>query len=143
LVSNNITIADIAIAAIVFNLFRVAIEKNFVDKQLKNLNKWFEGIASNASFKKYFGRLFYCSKEWEVVSIEPQEKKVEEVKKEEHVKAAKKPKKKSEDDEDENPIPKPEKNPLDSLPPSKFILYDFKTLFVNAVNKQEACDFLF
>jgi len=60
---------------------------------LKNLNKWFEGIASNASFKKYFGRLFYCSKEWEVVSIEPQEKKVEEVKKEEHVKAAKKPKK--------------------------------------------------
>jgi len=38
---------------------------------------------------------------------------------------------------------KSEKNPLDSLPPTSFNLFDFKTLFVNAPNKQEALDFFF
>lgn len=34
------------------------------------------------------------------------------------------------------------KNPLDCLPPTKFGLYDFKTLFVNAPNKKDAIQFL-
>mmetsp|Transcript_132021 Transcript_132021/g.186358 ORF Transcript_132021/g.186358 Transcript_132021/m.186358 type:complete len:199 (+) Transcript_132021:42-638(+) len=34
-------------------------------------------------------------------------------------------------------------NPLDLLPPSTFNFFDFKTLFVNATDKNEACDFFF
>jgi len=64
-------------------------------------------------------------------------------KKEEPPKKAGKKPKEDDDDEEENLAEKPQKNPLDSLPPSPFVFYDFKTLFVNAANKQEACDFLF
>lgn len=34
------------------------------------------------------------------------------------------------------------KNPLDLLPESKFNLFDFKTLIVNAADKKEAIKFL-
>ena len=48
--------------------------------------------------------------------------------------------KKKDDDDEEKPAEKA-KNPLDLLPPSTFNLFDFKTLFVNAPNKNEALDF--
>ena len=35
-----------------------------------------------------------------------------------------------------------QKNPLDLLPETKFNLYDFKTLIVNAPNKLDAIKFL-
>jgi len=38
---------------------------------------------------------------------------------------------------------KKEKNPLDSLPPSSFNFFDYKTLFVNAKDKKEATKFFF
>jgi len=57
-------------------------------------------------------------------------------------KEEKKDEKKSKDDSgDEEPKEKSEKNHLDSLPPSTFNLFDFKTLFVNAPNKNDALDF--
>jgi len=40
--------------------------------------------------------------------------------------------KEDEEDNDEALFEKKEKNPLDSLPPSSFNFFDFKTLFVNA-----------
>lgn len=54
----------------------------------------------------------------------------------------KKPKKEEEDEEEEEKPVKSEKNPLDLLPASAFNLFDFKTLYVNAVDKKEALDFL-
>jgi elongation factor 1-gamma len=47
------------------------------------------------------------------------------------------------DEEDEAPKEVSEKNPLDSLPPSPFNFYDFKTLFVNSPNKKDAVDTFF
>jgi len=38
-------------------------------------------------------------------------------------------------------LKKKSKNPLDDLPKSPFVLFDFKTLFVNAPDKLEALDF--
>jgi hypothetical protein len=35
-------------------------------------------------------------------------------------------------------MPKKKENPLDKLPATKFNLFDFKTLFVNAPCKKEA-----
>jgi len=37
---------------------------------------------------------------------------------------------------------KKKKNPLDLLPETRFNLFDFKTLFVNAKDKKDACKFL-
>jgi elongation factor 1-gamma len=60
----------------------------------------------------------------------PQEKKPAE-KKEAKPKAAA-------EEEEEEPKEKKLSNPLDSLPPSSFNLFDFKTLIVNAPNKKDA-----
>lgn len=61
-------------------------------------------------------------------------------KKEKEAPKKKEAKKKDSDDEEEDDYPqeKKEKNPLDSLPPSSFNLFDFKTLFVNHPDKKEA-----
>jgi hypothetical protein len=59
-------------------------------------------------------------------------------------KRKKKKKKKKEDkivEVEEAPLSKL-KNPLDCLPETKFNLYDFKTLIVNAPNKKDAIKFL-
>lgn len=62
-----------------------------------------------------------------------------EAKKEEKPKAA--PKADKGDDEEGEKKQEKEVNPLDLLPPSTFNLFDFKTLFVNAQNKKDACEF--
>jgi len=79
------------------------------------------------------------------VHVEPKKKEEpkKEVKKEEKKEKEEKKPKKDDDDEDDEPKEKKEKNPLDSLPPSTFNLFDFKTLFVNAKDKSEAVKFFF
>src|SRR5689334_21550358 len=82
--------------------------------------------------------------------VEPEP--VEEQKAEEPKKAETKPKevkkdaapkeKKEKDAEEDEPVEKKEeKNPLDGLPASKFNLFDFKTLYVNAKDKTDALKF--
>ena len=77
--------------------------------------------------------------------VEKKEEKKEEKKVEK--KEEKKPEKKQEKKEEkkveveEAPAQKA-KNPLDCLPETKFNLYDFKTLIVNAPNKKDAIQFL-
>ena len=52
-----------------------------------------------------------------------------------------KPEVEEEEDDGEEKPEKKAKNPLDLLPPSKFNLFDFKTLYVNAPDKKEALKF--
>jgi len=70
-----------------------------------------------------------AEKKAEKKEAKPQEKKPAE-KKEAKPKAAA--------EEEEEPKEKKLANPLDSLPPSSFNLFDFKTLIVNAPNKKDA-----
>jgi len=120
-------------------LFEEKVRKNFA-----SLTKWFEAFITEAAFVQVFGKVRLCVQQLPVhhahaeKKAEPKkaEKKVEEPKKKEE----KKPKK-EDDDGDDEPVQKSEKSALDALPPSSFNLFDFKTLFVNAPEKQEALDF--
>jgi len=98
-------------------------------------------VSKNEMWLKHWGPVNYCEKEWDL----PESKAAPSapVKKEEKKKEEKKKKEKKEAVEDDEEAPeKKAKNPLDDLPPTTFNLFDFKTLFVNATDKQEACNFL-
>jgi elongation factor 1-gamma len=82
LVGNNISIADIAMASYYHLVFRVALDEKF-RKSIPNLIRWFEFVASQAPFVKYFGRHFYVKKDWEgVTTVAAPQKPKEEKKKE-------------------------------------------------------------
>jgi len=149
LVGNKVTIADINIAGTLFTPFRFLWDEKW-RKTIPNVTRWFETLMSQEPFTKEYGRVILCQKPLDFPNIPQEESKKEEkkpaTKKEDKPKAAEaKPKKeeKVKDEEDEAPAEKKEKNPLDLLPPSTFNLFDFKTLFVNATDKNEALDFFF
>ncbi len=167
MVGKKLTIADITLVSVLVNPFKFIFEEKF-RKSVPNVTKWFESICELPAFAKVWGKVRLCLKEFEPYHVattnyhekqpEKTEKQGEENKTEDKKKkkepqekkpvvakpAAKSEKKKKEeeaDDDDEDKPKKSEKNPLDLLPPSKFNLFDFKTLYVNAVDKKEALKF--
>ena len=89
---------------------------------MKNVNQWAEACYANASMKKVFGNVQMCAKPLKPIVVVP--------KKEEKPKAA----------AAAAPKPKAEKvlDNVESLPPSNFNVYDFKTFFVNHADKKGA-----
>jgi elongation factor 1-gamma len=141
LVGNKVTIADIAVASLLHTGFRFTFDEKF-RKIISNVTRWYENLMSQEPFVKEFGRVILCQKALEVADLpmsahhgHKEEKKKEEAPKKAATPAAKKEEPKKDDEKKENP--------LDLLPPSPFNFFDFKTLFVNAQDKNEACDFFF
>lgn len=125
-VGERITVADIAIAVQVIALFQTAFDSGF-RKATQHVTKWIENFVKNPEVISRLGNVKFTTK-----ALKPL---LAEKKKKEEVKVVAAPVKKAEKhDEDDDGEEKPKasgKNPLDSLPPSKFILPDFKTYFVN------------
>lgn len=143
IVGSNITLADIVIANTLVFPFRLLWEEKF-RKNFTSVTKWFESVANLPAFTQVWGKLRFCQKQWEPAQLEKKEAPKKEQKKEQpkqEKKEAKKEAPKKEKNEDEEPKEKSEKNPLDALPASKFDLFAFKTLFVNAPDKKEAFKF--
>jgi len=150
LIGDSLSIADIAVVTALAAPFQFVWDDKY-RKSIQHLAKWFTAITSDETWKKNFGRAHLCVKALDFFLVEPEteeEKKAEEPaekKKAEKPKEAPKkeaPKEKKKDDEEEEPVEKKEeKNPLDALPPSKFNLFDFKTLYVNAKDKKDALKF--
>lgn len=123
LVADRVTVADIAIAVQLIPLFQTTLDGGF-RKAMPNVTAWLEGLVKLPEFVSRIGNVKFTQKALKPVLAE----KKEEVKAA-PVKAAAKPAPKDDDEEGEK---KPAgKNPLDLLPPSKFVLPDFKTYFVN------------
>lgn len=168
MVGKKLTIADVALVSLLVSPFKFIFEEKF-RKSVPNVTKWFESICELPAFLKVWGKVRLCAKEFEPFvhhgphhhekaekkdeekKDEKKEEKKDEKKKEkkpaqpqqpkqEAKKAEKKEKEVEEDDGEEKPEKKA-KNPLDLLPPSKFNLFDFKTLYVNAPDKNEALKF--
>jgi len=142
-VGDYVTIADIHIVTDLSIFYRFLVDDN-IRNQFPNLTSYVERIANEDNFIKGAGRFVSAKVPLQVYTgplpqpeetkkPEPKQKAAPAPKKE----APKKKEKKEEEDEDE-PVEKKEKNPLDSLPPSSFNLFDFKTLIVNAPSKKEA-----
>lgn len=124
-VGERITVADIAIAVQVIALFQTAFDSGF-RKATQHVTKWIENFVKNPEVISRLGNVKFTTKALKPLLAE--KKKKEEVK---VVAPVKKAEKHDEDDDGEEKPKASGKNPLDSLPPSKFILPDFKTYFVN------------
>ena len=131
LVGNNITVADIMVAAVLCLPFSLVLDAG-LRKPAGKVCDWFDRVAKDAAFASVFGRVRICPK-----SLPPALKEGGAAKKEKAPKQEKKPAKK---EEEEDAPPKEEKkiNPLEALPPSPWNFFDFKTLMVNHPDKAGA-----
>ena len=128
LVGERITVADIAIAIQLIPLFQTTLDGGF-RKAMPNVTAWLEGLVKLPEFVSRIGNVKFAQKALKPVLAE----KKEEVK----VAPAKPAAKPAPKDDDDEEVQKPAgKNPLDLLPPSKFVLPDFKTFFVNLGDKK-------
>ena len=119
LVGNNCTVADIVLASVFTFSFQLLLDQGFT-KAAPKACAWFVRVSALPEFIGVLGKVKIAKK-----SVKPVLK-VEEKKKpaQQQAAAASKP-----------PEEKKAGNPLDALPPTQFVIYDFKTLFVNLKDK--------
>jgi len=124
LVGDSMTVADVYLAVTLMLNFQTTLDGGF-RKAMKNVNAWAEACFANASVKKVFGGVQMCAKPLKPLCTVP---------KKEEKKAAPAAAKK----EVKKEVPK---DNIASLPPSPWIVYDFKTFYVNHKDKKgEAVD---
>lgn len=120
LTGDHITVADIFVFIGLSFAFQTIFDGGF-RKAMPKAAAWFERVAADKSVVAVVGHIKMAAKMIKpIVKAAP---KVEKAKKA----AAPKPAAEA--------APKKDVNPLDALPPSKFDLYNFKTLFVNHPEK--------
>jgi len=139
LVGERITIADIVVAMSLYYLYQRVLDTN-TRKGFVNTNRWFNTIINQPNVKAIVGD-FTMSTKQEVASETapvqaPKKEEKAPAKKEEKPKEApkkaEKPKKDDEEEEDEYADKEDKKpNVLDSLPPSKFIMDEWKRQYSN------------
>ncbi|EKM52449.1 uncharacterized protein PHACADRAFT_260849 [Phanerochaete carnosa HHB-10118-sp] len=132
LVTERITLADLALASVVFRAAPVILDAE-LRPQVPNVIRHVETIVNHPALKEIYGPLDFCEKALQF--IPPPKEKKEAKPAAEKPKAEKKPAKKDDDDDDDDDlVPKEEpkaKNPLDFLPKSNFNLEDWKRAYSN------------
>ena len=134
---DRLTLADIAFASTLQHAYRLLFDEKF-RKPLAHVNSWFTSITDLPEFAAVAGKQRFCVTELKPLApAAPAEEVKKPAKKEEtkHEPKAKKPK--EDDDEDEESHEKKGPNPLDLLPPSTFVLDNWKRLYANSKNKHE------
>ncbi|KAG0343844.1 Elongation factor 1-gamma 1 [Podila humilis] len=131
LVGERVTLADIAAASGLYMGFKLVFDATF-RKEFPAVTRWFTTIANQPNFKAVAGDLVLC--ETPLKFTPPAKEKKEKAPKEEKPKApkAEKPKKEVEEEKEETfeDVPKP-KSKLDSLPPAKMPLDEWKRQYSN------------
>ena len=129
LVGGHWTVADVAIAMQLIPLYQTVLDAGF-RKAMPNVAAWLEAFTKLPEVVARIGNVKFAAKPIKPILAE---------KKKEEVKAAapKKVEKPAVDSDGEEHTKPAAKNPLDLLPPSKFVLPEFKTYFVNLGDKKE------
>jgi elongation factor 1-gamma len=115
-----VTVADIALALMLIPIYQTTLDGGF-RKAMPNVTNWIESLIKLPQFSARIGNVKFAQKAIKPLLAE----------KKEEVKAVAKPAPKKEEDGEEDGEKKSGKNPLDLLPPSPWILPDFKGFFVN------------
>lgn len=137
LVGTGLTIADVVLVSHLNFFYKfVSTEKDRL--QLPHLTAYYENLLKLAEFKAVLGRVAYLEKPLPQVVTKYAPPKQES--KKDDKKAEAKPKKEVDDNDDDGVVE--EKAKVYTFPETTFDLFAFKTLYVNAPNKQDALDFL-
>ena len=118
----EVSMADIVLANSLITSLQTVLDGGF-RKAMKNVEAWAKACFALPCFVKIMGNIQMCAKPLKPVTVAE--------KKPEKKKAAAPAPKKEEKKKEEKP-----KDNVESLPPSPFGLYDFKTLFVNHPDKK-------
>lgn len=121
LAADFVTLADIVVASHFITAQQTILDGGF-RKAMPDYSNWFERVVALPEFVAVCGHVKSCSK-----AIKPQIKQEEKKKEEKKQQPAAK---KQADDDDDQPKKKP-KSALETLPPTNFDLFNFKTFFVN------------
>jgi len=145
LVGNRVTLADIVVSMSLFYLYQKVLDPSF-RKSYVNTNRWYITVVNQPEFQAVLGPVELCnvravaSASSFVAPPAKQEKKKEKQEKQEKPpkkeqpkkEKAPKPKDDDEEEEEESYEDKPKgKNPLDLLPPSKFVMDEWKRKYSN------------
>jgi elongation factor 1-gamma len=129
LVSNRLTVADISVAVMFTVLYQTVLDAGF-RKAMPNVAAWLETFVKLPEVTSRLGNIKFAAKGLKASHVA--EKKKEEVK----APVAAPKKAAATEDGEEGEKKSSGKNPLDLLPPSPFVLPDFKTYFVNLGDKK-------
>ncbi|CEI97373.1 hypothetical protein RMCBS344292_11508 [Rhizopus microsporus] len=127
LVGNDVTYADIAVVTSLFYAYTKLLDKAARD-EFKNVTRYFNTVANKPHFKKYLGEFTLCETPLKYTPPKKETKKKEAAPAKKEAAPAKK--EAAADEEEPKPAPKP-KSKLDLLPPSKFILDQWKREYSN------------
>lgn len=142
LVGNSLTIADVTLVCDLSYFYKYFFTAEH-RQQLTYLTAYFEKHSLLPEFRSVIGKTHYPEKPFQPLIVKEEkkaEKKEEKKAEKKEEKKAEKPKKEAEEEDDE---PKEEKAKVYTFPESKFDLFAFKTMYVNAPNKADAVKFLF
>ena len=136
LVGNCVTLADITVVCHLLRLYKDVFEPQF-RADFQNVNRWFLTCVNQPFFKEVLGEVVLCEKMtvYQSKKTEKKEEKKPEKKEEKKVEA------KEDLMEEAAAEEKPKgKNPLDMLPPSKFIMDEWKRCYSNNETRPTAVD---
>lgn len=133
LVGERVSIADIAVACTLMQLYQHVMDPNF-RKPYGNVNRWFTTVLNQPQVKKVVGTFKMCDK-----AAEPKmgggkgqgDAKKAEKKKEEKKPAAPKKQEKAAEEDDGMPKPEKSKDPFEKVPKGNFDMDDFKRFYSN------------
>lgn len=134
-VGSNLTLADLTLFYNLRPYFQFVFVDDLRKKLFPNITIWFMNLATQEQAVTAFGRTLLCKVPLKTPKVE---KKEEPKKKEEKPKAEPKKEAAVEGDDDEEKPKKKKGDPLDELPPSSFVLDNFKKDFLNTTDKQGA-----
>lgn len=123
LVGSGVTLADITLFSHIYIACQTILDAGF-RKSVANFDKWFERMAKMPEVRRRLGNVKGCARALKPTLAAKEEKK------------AAAPKQEAKKEEEKPAAEKKDVNPLDVLPPTKFDLYNFKTFFVNEVDKR-------
>jgi elongation factor 1-gamma len=136
-VGSQVSLADLYLFAGLRSFFQFVYVEDVRKNLFPQLTQWFVRLANESQAIKAFGRTLLCKTPLKPTKVEKKKEAKKEEKKEakkEEKKEVKKEKKEGEEEEEEKPKKK-KQNPLDILPPSSFVLDDFKREFLNSKDK--------
>ncbi|CAG8539117.1 3905_t:CDS:2 [Paraglomus brasilianum] len=135
LVGERITLADIAVSSALYSAFKMVLDVEF-RKNYKNVTRWYVTLINQPNFKVLAdASLVDVAQVW----IPPKKESKKDQKKEQQPKKEKA--KPAEDDaEDDAPPPPKPKSKLDLLPPSTFVLDEWKRFYSNNKTRPDAIE---
>lgn len=124
------TLADIIVSIALVQGLQTTLDQGY-QKSLKQVPQWASNLFKMSEFTKVQGAIVFCSKPLKPITV---------VDSKQEAKPGKQEQKKDQKKE-ATPKPQPEKKPekqldnVQSLPPTSFDLFNFKTFFVNHADK--------